>query len=1035
MDLDLDPLPQENKSTTTKPAHQSEGELGGAPSLNLIDGSSLSQAEASPGLVAAIKTWAEHLSRTTQISGEKIKLFAESISIEPTTVQEILHAQLGHEGVHSQNGDLKKSFQSKDIDQSALEDAAKWLSEQPIKCPSSGASIQPLSSSRPFQCDACKRTFSSDRKALCKAHEYGRYPWEGWVCDVKTVVDVDGTMQCSFCGISNPHMNHFSDAHPQKMKAPCFQTKMRKGKVFHSKELFTSHLTKVHRGIPISHHQHYLSRNRFQITPKFEKRCNHCDYTFTNSQDRIDHLSTHLTNNTMSFNPMINSKSGDKIYQLKNDVHSHNYVEGPPRQAYGGHYSQPTSMEIVSETRQIANKRPASRDSQTFSSGPDGNCPLQEQQTRTGGRHTLPLSNSNKRQKVLTSPVASSNKPDEGTIEALKRHCSAWALEPTRKLTKSIKERISNLSVSSIFKMTLQESTHQNPTGNTLELVKPTTNLPSISSSLETDEMTGQILEGEARRTTLKDRIFEARICTNDNRFYIPNGAIEHIINSVFIAEELQNSCFRNCLQDQCRNLAYTINQRHKKLFGILSIIGKESAIFQFLAEGLCDDDLPMDCPNQGVIGTSKKALLESSTTNKILLASANWSRWDLDEFRRLQWSFLSPVFGNDAPHYEFNRNVVLPFLPLGDVDATIAQGGFSTVCRVKIHPQHHVWQSILAEDDSKNENLFAVKKLHSPDENQFRNELNNLKRLNEFNHAHIIKLHATYRQHNSYHLLFPLAKSDLGSYWQNNPEPGYNSQTARWMLEQCKGISAALKIIHGHRNNSSQEQQNWRHGDLKPDNILVFVDNFQQKARGTLKLADLGLCHIESRSAIGARQVGFSPTYAPPEITLATRSSGASDIWSLGCVFLEFITWLLKGWNSVASFSDVRALKDGVTGIVDDYFFTILPHRIPLEATVRIGVTQWIESLNKGARHSKLVGEFLCLIQRNMLVVDPQLRISARGLEVAIRAIISKMETTPGFLEGPNTNDLDMNDTTGRKNKEHLPETTRSAPDDDEEQ
>lgn len=49
------------------------------------------------------------------------------------------------------------------------------------------------------------------------------------------------------------------------------------------------------------------------------------------------------------------------------------------------------------------------------------------------------------------------------------------------------------------------------------------------------------------------------------------------------------------------------------------------------------------------------------------------------------------------------------------------------------------------------------------------------------------------------------------------------------------------------------------------------------------------------------------SPTYKGPEYDVNEEISQSYDMWSLGCIYLEFATWLLRGWPGVHVFSSLR--------------------------------------------------------------------------------------------------------------------------------
>lgn len=134
------------------------------------------------------------------------------------------------------------------------------------------------------------------------------------------------------------------------------------------------------------------------------------------------------------------------------------------------------------------------------------------------------------------------------------------------------------------------------------------------------------------------------------------------------------------------------------------------------------------------------------------------------------------------------------------------------------------------------------------------------------------------------------------------------------------------------------------RHGDLKPENILWFKPDGVSDDRGTLKISDFGLTRFH-RSADGQhREQRHTPTYRAPEYDLNRGiSTQAYDIWSLGCVFLEFITWYLHGIHGVDDvFTEVRTMN-GPKDLSDDSYFIVKRDEVSsvMKAEVKPSVTQ----------------------------------------------------------------------------------------------
>ena len=184
------------------------------------------------------------------------------------------------------------------------------------------------------------------------------------------------------------------------------------------------------------------------------------------------------------------------------------------------------------------------------------------------------------------------------------------------------------------------------------------------------------------------------------------------------------------------------------------------------------------------------------------------------------------------------------------------------------------------------------------------------LKQFSDNAHPHLISLLATYEYLKKYYLIFPWADGDLTRFWQVHcPNPSFDSTTIKWVAKQCTGLAHGLVAIHNYQ--TSNEPRYGRHGDLKPENILWFDD----ASGGMLKISDFGLSEystIHNRSSKPNSGLATSMSYRAPECDLKGSRIGPSyDIWTLGCLYLEFITWLLGGWDLVKAFEEKRMSPD----------------------------------------------------------------------------------------------------------------------------
>lgn len=179
----------------------------------------------------------------------------------------------------------------------------------------------------------------------------------------------------------------------------------------------------------------------------------------------------------------------------------------------------------------------------------------------------------------------------------------------------------------------------------------------------------------------------------------------------------------------------------------------------------------------------------------------------------------------------------------------------------------------------------------------------------------HLVKLLASFTYKDKYYMLFPRANCSLEVYWQRQSQPPiWDLETVIWISQQCKGLVEAMDEIHTPRENITRSQNEkifGIHGDVKPHNILLF--GTLTPTRGTLVLADMGNSvwyTAQNRSKDLGR--GGDYTYEALEVSYGFSSiSEASDVWSLGCVFLEMMTWLLGGFSKLEEFRRIRKAEE----------------------------------------------------------------------------------------------------------------------------
>lgn len=217
------------------------------------------------------------------------------------------------------------------------------------------------------------------------------------------------------------------------------------------------------------------------------------------------------------------------------------------------------------------------------------------------------------------------------------------------------------------------------------------------------------------------------------------------------------------------------------------------------------------------------------------------------------------------------------------------------------------------------------------------------------------------------------------------------------WLLEQFRGLADALRVIHNLSDTTILRAQAqltvpatrniaWHH-DLKPDNFLFFSTQdspqLNRKAgEGIISIADFGSGKVHTfrpspTGSINTRSPNGTPTYESPETRVA--SSRPSDVWSLGCVFLELLVWALFDYEAVKDFSirrqGRRNLRDS-TGIEDNAFW-----QEPEQggAELRQAVEDQMDILKDEIDRKRKIpfSEVLDLIKK-MLHINPQQRVDA---------------------------------------------------------
>ncbi|RSL42094.1 hypothetical protein CEP54_015602 [Fusarium duplospermum] len=471
----------------------------------------------------------------------------------------------------------------------------------------------------------------------------------------------------------------------------------------------------------------------------------------------------------------------------------------------------------------------------------------------------------------------------------------------------------------------------------------------------------------------------------------------------------------------------------YRQIFAILVFIGESASIRLFMKHRVSDLDLPLiedSAPGDEYWNELYRGNADGEAQGEPLECTQEWSPENKKRFCECQWMMLAPFFSlgayNHVKHYKLKDQHLLPFFQEQQQfsspesmrsQSTERGGGFSQVFLVWIHPDHHNFHDC-GPDPRRG---FAIKRLLKTDEKSFKKEVDMLKKFSgDGSHDHVVSVLATYEQFGTYHLIFHWADGDLFRYWnQICRNPTFDYSTVLWMAKQLYGLADGLLRFHRHytdpNQNSSDRMEDrngdeavrptkrtrfivaeppptraarsyesghggkkeryGRHGDLKPENILLFPS--PKDNPGVLKISDLGQAELHSTCSKTRRESrGVNTlTYRPPESDVEPHLiSRASDIWSLGCIFLEFVTWMLDGMEAVDKFKQQRMSSDLYLLQMDSDTFYQLERIDNLQHVGAKLKDSHINMLRSRPNCTEYFKYVLDLISEGMLVIDGSL-------------------------------------------------------------
>lgn len=323
-----------------------------------------------------------------------------------------------------------------------------------------------------------------------------------------------------------------------------------------------------------------------------------------------------------------------------------------------------------------------------------------------------------------------------------------------------------------------------------------------------------------------------------------------------------------------------------------------------------------------------------------------NIAAMTLGIFNEFQYRFFSsPVKGGDHINYTKGTPYMRVFVP-----GFPASGSFGEVEKVSLY-----------KDSTK---IFARKRLLQHDSEECRKRIREeIRLLQTFRHPHSVPYHGSYTYRDQLYLVFDFCDGNLFDFFRSPPDwyknLSYDRQANKlvnWMIDLASAIAAFHSVGGIHR-------------DLKPENILI--------KSGTIYVADFGLASQRSHPSQNPASVHGTEKYMAPEQGVRKTYGRSADIFALGCIFLELITF---GANISTRYFDTFRRHFGPQ--ICQYSANVC-YRHNLDA-----VHSFIQN---HLRDNPQIECLLDIIEFEMLVYRPTMRTAARDLRIKILKLSSK--------------------------------------------
>ncbi|PQE28520.1 serine threonine kinase protein [Rutstroemia sp. NJR-2017a WRK4] len=426
---------------------------------------------------------------------------------------------------------------------------------------------------------------------------------------------------------------------------------------------------------------------------------------------------------------------------------------------------------------------------------------------------------------------------------------------------------------------------------------------------------------------TVKKRIKNLRISNAAQRDYIPEDDLAKVLDEA-------------CIRALVRQETFGIDKVYHKseVFGNSYSYRRTNELEESFAIRLCENG-PDNCLPLDEAGAEK--LFSDKDSVK--------------EFLKTQWEFTTLLFRQNSFPKVYDSNTIFPYYS----DQRLERPrGNSTIYETEVDTRY---LSLNRKIPVGLKSLTIIRK-EVPEGDRAEFEARVHRYLNSTENDCILEMYYSYTFKGYTSMLFEKCDSTLEEFLMSADSEGFEEPQS--FIHALYGLSGAIKELHNFDSTELHIEKIGCHYDLKPNNILVKLDDEK------FILADFGEAAFkdafeDSRQIAG--NVGgdaIAPEWENLDQDFTKLTPGrSSDVWSFGCILLEVVVRMHEGLDGLKEFRKLRKTRQS--------YHT--HYRFHANGQLNIAVRDKMNALS--SEHTPEPISALISMIHAMLIMDPQQR------------------------------------------------------------